>query len=564
MNRSDKQVSVRVVVQVGLLLVAISVAVLACAEARSPTPDFSTPVTRRPQIPSPMPSRVAPSSTSALGQAQLPPPTQLFSLCWVGYSPTSFDPDQGTYPAEESIRQDLEILRAAGFTGLVTYGAHDTLGTVVPRLAQELGFSGLIVGIWDPTNTAEWKHAVAAAEYQVTVGYAVGNEGLGEDYDLATLHSTMTKLRQATGRPVATTEEIGDYSDPTMLTLGDWVFPNAHPFYAGIIEPGEAVEWTERVFTDLQHRSGRPVMLKEVGLPTGGDPRGRLDETVQAEYYGQLRDTEVQFVYFEAFDQPWKKATSVEPFWGLFGVDRTPKKVVQYVCANVPPSPTTAPIPPATTKPATTSTITPTSPLTPAITVTRILTPTGTPQVFDIYTDAEGDKPFSPTGKMGDTGDITVNEAWTESKHSGTSSIKITYSAKGSGPNECPYKPPCQWAGVYWQRPPDNWGTIPNVGIDLRGFRRLTFWARADTEVRVEFKVGGITGKHADSIQPARSSGLLTLSDKWWRFEINLEGLDLSYVIGGFAWAANWDNNGITEGNPRVLVFYLDDIRFEK
>jgi len=165
---------------------------------------------------------------------------------------------------------------------------------------------------------------------------------------------------------------------------------------------------------------------------------------------------------------------------------------------------------------------------------------------------------------MGDTGDITVNEVWTDNSHSGASSIKIIYSAEGKGPNECPFVPPCKWAGVYWQTPPDNWGTVPDAGFDLRGFRKLAFWARSDTEARIEFKVGGITGSYPDSIQPARSSGIKTLSPEWQPFEIDLEDADLSYVIGGFLWVTNWNNNGISEGNPKTLVFYLDDIRFER
>jgi len=560
MNRSHRRLLIWIMTWVGLPLLIIGWLASACGGKPSPTsqpPAFPT-VLRETSTPT-----HAPTPTLLAGLA---PPPQLFSLCWVAYSPTNFDPDQEMYPSEESIQQDLEVLHASGFTGLVTYGANETLGSAVPRLAQEMGFRGLIMGIWDPTSQAEREQAVAAAGYAVTEGYVMGNEGLGERYDLSTLQSAMDELRQATGKPVATTEEIGDYSDPTLLTLGDWVFPNAHPFYAGLIDPDEAVTWTERIFADLRKRTDRPVMFKEVGLPTGGDPRGRLNEALQAEYYRQLRETDVQFVYFESFDQPWKKEPSVEPFWGLFRADRTPKEAVQHVCAGVPASPTLSPTPLATVEATSTSIATPTSYPTPVATPTSTPTPRVSPeQAFNVYTDAEApDNHFTPSGYMGDTGDITVNEVWADHPHSGTSSLKITYSAEGKGPNECPFAPPCKWAGVYWQTPPDNWGTVPNAGFDLRGFRKITFWARSDTEARIEFKVGGITGPYPDSIQPARSSGIKTLSPEWQPFEINLEDANLSYVIGGFLWVTNWNNNEISEGNPKTLVFYLDDIRFER
>jgi hypothetical protein len=39
---------------------------------------------------------------------------------------------------------------------------------------------------------------------------------------------------------------------------------------------------------------------------------------------------------------------------------------------------------------------------------------------------------------------------------------------------------------------------------------------------------------------------------------------DLSYVIGGFLWSTSWKANGIGMDNPGSVVFYLDDIQFEK
>jgi hypothetical protein len=46
---------------------------------------------------------------------------------------------------------------------------------------------------------------------------------------------------------------------------------------------------------------------------------------------------------------------------------------------------------------------------------------------------------------------------------------------------------------------------------------------------------------------------------RWQQVEINLTGADLSYIIGGFAWIADWDMV-----QNKSCTFYLDDIRFEK
>lgn len=198
------------------------------------------------------------------------------------------------------------------------------------------------------------------------------------------------------------------------------------------------------------------------------------------------------------------------------------------------------------------------------VVTTSTATPVGV--ALNVYSDVDAlDNHFTPSGVVGDTGDITINESWPNNPHSGTSSIMIRYSAEGNGPYTCEDEPPCKWAGTYWQTPPHNWGEVARAGFDLRTSRRLTFWARSDTETSIEFQVGGITsGPYPDSIQPPRSSDVLTLSSHWQQFEIDLTGADLSYVIGGFAWFITWSDNNISNDNARTLVFYLDDIWFEK
>ena len=138
------------------------------------------------------------------------------------------------------------------------------------------------------------------------------------------------RVRDETGKPTTTSEEIDDYQDEVILMLGDWVFPNAHPFWHGVIEPNAAVEWTVEKYRELKQRTPRVIIFKEVGLPTAGD--SGLSETAQAEYYLLLSESEVDFVYFEAFDQFWKRHEIVEPHWGIFRSDRTAKEVAKSLC----------------------------------------------------------------------------------------------------------------------------------------------------------------------------------------------------------------------------------------
>jgi exo-beta-1,3-glucanase (GH17 family) len=168
---------------------------------------------------------------------------------------------------------------------------------------------------------------------------------------------------------------------------------------------------------------------------------------------------------------------------------------------------------------------------------------------FNVYTDlGDPGNHYAPTGWMGDYQDITMTQDWTADPHSGRTCIRVVYSGAASQGNG--------WTGVYWQDPVNNWGKTPGpIGYDLSNLSKLTFWVRGDRGgERIEFKVGGITGPYGDSLQPALSTGVLTLTTSWQLVTIDLTGQDLTHIIGGFVWVAN------TTNNPNGATFYLDDI----
>lgn len=250
------------------------------------------------------------------------------SLKWVAYAPTNFDPARGIYPSESSIREDLSLLYKYGFRGLVTYGSLDTLADI-PRVASEVGFYGMIMGVWDISDRQELINAIMAKEY--VDGYCMGNEGLNSRYDLDSLNAAIEDIKRATGRPATTTEQIFDYSNDKVFSVGDWIFPNIHPFLSEIKDPKRGARWVEKHYQLLKKHSsdGRPILFKETGFPTAGLPKAT--QLNQKEFFLNLEKTDVPFVYFEAFDQPWKDETSLEPHWGLFNYKRKPKKFISSV-----------------------------------------------------------------------------------------------------------------------------------------------------------------------------------------------------------------------------------------
>lgn len=172
---------------------------------------------------------------------------------------------------------------------------------------------------------------------------------------------------------------------------------------------------------------------------------------------------------------------------------------------------------------------------------------------FYVYADAASlDNHFIPSGWMPATAarDLKININWKEDPFSGDSCMRLEYkNVSGT-----------RWAGIYWQNPANNWGTIPDAGFDLRGAAKLTFWTRGGKggEVINEFKFGGISsGEYIDS--DSASIGPVQLSNEWKKYEIDLRGKDLSYVIGGFCWATNIDVN-----DPNGIVFYIDEIKYEE
>ncbi|MCU0651465.1 MAG: hypothetical protein MUC39_00775 [Candidatus Omnitrophica bacterium] len=170
-------------------------------------------------------------------------------------------------------------------------------------------------------------------------------------------------------------------------------------------------------------------------------------------------------------------------------------------------------------------------------------------KAFNVYTDKRSaDNHFIPSGWMGDSGDLKLNDQFMENPHGGTTCLQFSYSAKKSQGQG--------WAGMYWQNPANNWGSKKG-GFDLTGMTKLTFWARGAKggEVIQKFVVGGIKGAYPDSTLV--EMGPVELTDTWKEYTINLAGKDLSFISGGFGWVASADQN------PNGAVFYIDDVKYE-
>lgn len=159
-----------------------------------------------------------------------------------------------------------------------------------------------------------------------------------------------------------------------------------------------------------------------------------------------------------------------------------------------------------------------------------------------VYGDGNAAGPYIPSGYMGDTAAIKMDEKSTIQPHAGGHCLRVLF------------ENPAGWGGVAWQDPANDWGDKPG-GYDLTGAKTLSFWARGDKGGE-RVKVGyGLIGPDKPFPDTARDEREVTLGKDWKRYTFDLAGKDLSRIKTGFFW--------VVAGQGAPVTFYLDDIRYE-
>jgi exo-beta-1,3-glucanase (GH17 family) len=260
---------------------------------------------------------------------------------WVDYAPSyqspgdSYNPD----PTDIQITADLTNLYREGFRGLVTY---TLLGSYadIPKLAKSVGFLWVIAGIYDPTNATEVDTAASPNVLPYADAFVVGNEGLTDGrYTPAELTTGINEVKQTTGKPVTTSEPGGAYYTPNgpnapyatqLLSLGDWLLPNIDYFLWGGQPSTPQFMWMNVSFVYqfmlANQTTPGPVVAKEIAYPSAGGPEA--SDANQISWYHDYAARNLvagepfSFVYFEAYDQPWKSSINAyEPHMGLNAIN---------------------------------------------------------------------------------------------------------------------------------------------------------------------------------------------------------------------------------------------------
>jgi len=482
------------------------------------------------------------------------------------------NPHWGPFPSEAEIQEDVERLYHMS-NGIRTYSSLGALGEI-PRIVHERGLP-VCVGAWlgreedgdgNPVENKNRQEIDALINIAQTVPVdcvIVGNEVLlRRDLTMTDLLNYINEVKAAVDVPVTTAEIGGILNRPEyapVLDAIDFIMVHIYAYWDGQpIENAADYVVDEYLWWREAHPEKR-VVIGETGWPSDGPAKGQAIPSLENqrrffyEFLAAAEQYDIEFYYFDAIDELWKREGGVGSHWGYAYADRTGKYEVQSVL--VPRQHLFSWIYlPLVSKGGQGSAVAARFPEGPQV-WPQLIKPPSVQQVsgdeFTVFGEyCAEENHFAPSGWMGDWSELGYYECDRDNPYSGQVSIRITYTAQG----------PNGWAGIYWQEPDGNWGTKEGAGYDLDDATYLRFHARGDKGgEQLKFFMGGIwnpQGEYPDSQQPPLSTDVITLTENWDEYTIDLRGRDLSYVIGGFGFVTNQCLNS------EPITFYLDDIHY--
>jgi exo-beta-1,3-glucanase (GH17 family) len=300
------------------------------------------------------------------------------AICYSGYREGQ-SPTDGVFPSLAEIREDLRILQRH-WRVLRLYDCSTHAERVLQVIRSErLDFEVLLGGWlhaevsnpgcpWGGTyteaelsanaveNDAEMARLVELARRHddIVFAVAVGNECTVDWTDHAVPVDRMVQLvrrvKRAVVQPVTFCENYVPWRHELRGLAAELDFISLHTYPVWEHKSvHEALAYTRQNYDSVARLyPGKPVVVSEAGWTTGSNGRGirpeNASQELQAAYCAELlawsRRERILTFLFEAFDEPWKgSADPLEPekHWGLFGVDRRPKRVVRELYPEASP-----------------------------------------------------------------------------------------------------------------------------------------------------------------------------------------------------------------------------------
>jgi exo-beta-1,3-glucanase (GH17 family) len=311
----------------------------------------------------------SPQSPEALVVGEVP------AICYSGYR-RGQHPDRGQgakNPSRAEILEDLEILSATGVFRLIRlYDSRENSRTVLELIREKKLPLKVMLGAWldaeissygtcawvdapEPeeklaanrkANEQEVERAIALAREfpDVVVAVNIGNETLVDWNDhrvgVDRLRSFLAKAREELDQPVTTAENYAAWvrDGPELAGAVDFAGVHTYPIWENKTL-AEAMDFTIANLAAVQEAlPGVPIAVAEAGwTTTASEFPQEANEDNQLVYYRELmewaRSNNVTVFWFEAFDEDWKgdpaSPQGAEKHWGLYDIDRQPKKAVR-------------------------------------------------------------------------------------------------------------------------------------------------------------------------------------------------------------------------------------------
>lgn len=185
---------------------------------------------------------------------------------------------------------------------------------------------------------------LANAWPRIIVAVNVGNEALVEwnDHMVPTndVIEYVKQVKQAIQQPVTVADNYkwwADHGQP-LADLCDFATVHVYPVWEEK-NIDQARPYTFENLSEVrQNIPDKPIVIDEAGWATEASEFGDRDgEKQQLRYYQNLmawsKKNNYTTFFFEAFDEPWKgdpnNPAGAEKHWGLYTVDRQPKRVMQ-------------------------------------------------------------------------------------------------------------------------------------------------------------------------------------------------------------------------------------------
>lgn len=321
---------------------------------------------------------LAAATTAAAFSPQQPPALiegESLAVCYSGFR-RGQHPDRGQgakNPSREEILEDLEILAGpAGFRLLRLYDSRENSRTVLELIREKKLPLKVMLGAWldaevsthgscawvtEPVpaeklaanrlaNEEEVGRAIALAREfpDVVAAVNIGNETLVDWNDhrvpVEQLVKYLQRAREALDQPVTTAENYAAWVRDAATLAGAVDFAGVHTYpvwESKTIE--ESMDYTRANLEAVQAAlPDVPLAVVEAGwATTASEFPAQASEENQARYFRDLTSwaaaNNVTVFWFEAFDEDWKGDTAnpagAEKHWGLYNLDRQPKKAAR-------------------------------------------------------------------------------------------------------------------------------------------------------------------------------------------------------------------------------------------